>query len=55
VGPISYIGEAELKRDIDNFKAALKDLGITEAFFRSRRRPVSSRIAKTNITRAKRI
>jgi len=32
VGPISYIGEAELKRDIDNFKAALKDLGITEAF-----------------------
>src|SRR5262252_7738545 len=32
VGPISYSGEAELKRDIDNFKAALKDLGITEAF-----------------------
>ena len=32
VGPISYTGEAELKRDIDNFKAALKDLGITEAF-----------------------
>src|SRR5215468_7686632 len=30
VGPISYTGEAELKRDIDNFKAALKDLGITE-------------------------
>jgi 5-methyltetrahydropteroyltriglutamate--homocysteine methyltransferase len=32
VGPISYTGQAELKRDIDNFKAALKDLGITEAF-----------------------
>jgi 5-methyltetrahydropteroyltriglutamate--homocysteine methyltransferase len=32
VGPISYTGEAELKRDIDNFKAALKDVGITEAF-----------------------
>jgi 5-methyltetrahydropteroyltriglutamate--homocysteine methyltransferase len=32
VGPISYSGEAELKRDIDNFKAALKDVGVTEAF-----------------------
>ena len=32
VGPIAYNGEAELKRDIDNFKAALKDVGITEAF-----------------------
>src|SRR5215469_1136413 len=32
VGPISYTGEPELKRDIDNFKAALKDLGVAEAF-----------------------
>jgi 5-methyltetrahydropteroyltriglutamate--homocysteine methyltransferase len=32
VGPIAYTGEAELKRDIDNFKAALKDAGVTEAF-----------------------
>ena len=32
VGPISYTGEAELKRDLENFKAALKDVGITEAF-----------------------
>src|SRR6516165_8419685 len=32
VGPIAYSGEAELKRDIENFKAALKDVGITEAF-----------------------
>jgi len=32
VGPIAYSGEAELKRDIDNFKAALKDAGVTEAF-----------------------
>jgi 5-methyltetrahydropteroyltriglutamate--homocysteine methyltransferase len=32
VGPIAYSGEAELKRDIENFKAALKDVGVTEAF-----------------------
>ncbi|HET8919377.1 MAG TPA: cobalamin-independent methionine synthase II family protein [Xanthobacteraceae bacterium] len=32
VGPISYTGEAELKRDIDNFKAALKAVGVSEAF-----------------------
>jgi 5-methyltetrahydropteroyltriglutamate--homocysteine methyltransferase len=32
VGPISYNGEAELKRDIDNFKAALKDVKVEEAF-----------------------
>ena len=32
VGPIAYIGEAELKRDIANFKAALKDIGVAEAF-----------------------
>src|SRR6266480_809421 len=31
VGPIAYTGEAELKRDIANFKAALKDVGIAEA------------------------
>ena len=32
VGPITYTGQSELKRDIDNFKAALKGVGITEAF-----------------------
>ena len=32
VGPIAYTGEAELKRDIANFKAALKDVNVTETF-----------------------
>jgi 5-methyltetrahydropteroyltriglutamate--homocysteine methyltransferase len=32
VGPISYTGQAELQRDIDNFKAALKSVNVTEAF-----------------------
>jgi 5-methyltetrahydropteroyltriglutamate--homocysteine methyltransferase len=32
VGPISYTGQAELKRDIDNFKSALKDVNVAEAF-----------------------
>src|SRR5215218_536869 len=32
VGPISYTGQAELQRDIDNFKAALKGAKVTEAF-----------------------
>jgi 5-methyltetrahydropteroyltriglutamate--homocysteine methyltransferase len=32
VGPISYTGAAELKRDIENFKAALQNVGIAEAF-----------------------
>ncbi len=32
VGPISYTGEDELKRDIDNFKSALKDVDVAEAF-----------------------
>ena len=32
VGPISYTGQAELARDIANFKAALKDVDATEAF-----------------------
>jgi 5-methyltetrahydropteroyltriglutamate--homocysteine methyltransferase len=32
VGPIAYTGQAELKRDIDNFRAALKDLKVEEAF-----------------------
>ena len=32
VGPIDYTGQAELQRDIDNFKAALKGVGVTEAF-----------------------
>ncbi|HEX4410446.1 MAG TPA: cobalamin-independent methionine synthase II family protein [Xanthobacteraceae bacterium] len=32
VGAISYTGQAELQRDIDNFKAALKDVKVEEAF-----------------------
>jgi 5-methyltetrahydropteroyltriglutamate--homocysteine methyltransferase len=32
VGPIAYTGEAELQRDIANFKAALKDVNVSEAF-----------------------
>jgi 5-methyltetrahydropteroyltriglutamate--homocysteine methyltransferase len=32
VGPISYSGQAELARDIANFKAALKGAGVEEAF-----------------------
>jgi len=32
VGPIKYTGHAELQRDIDNFKAALKAAKVEEAF-----------------------
>ncbi len=32
VGPIKYTGQAELQRDIDNFKAALKEVKVEEAF-----------------------
>jgi 5-methyltetrahydropteroyltriglutamate--homocysteine methyltransferase len=32
MGPISYTGQAELARDINNFKAALKDVRVEEAF-----------------------
>ena len=32
VGPIAYTGEAALRRDIDNFKAALKGVSVEEAF-----------------------
>jgi 5-methyltetrahydropteroyltriglutamate--homocysteine methyltransferase len=32
VGPIAYTGQAELQRDIDNFKAALKAAPVAEAF-----------------------
>jgi len=31
-GPIRYVGEAELQTDIANFKAALKDVAVEEAF-----------------------
>jgi len=31
-GPIQYTGQAELQRDIDNFKAALKGVAVEEAF-----------------------
>ena len=32
VGPITYSGQAQLKRDIDNFKAALAAVKVEEAF-----------------------
>jgi 5-methyltetrahydropteroyltriglutamate--homocysteine methyltransferase len=32
IGPIEYTGQAELQRDIDNFKAALKGAKVEEAF-----------------------
>jgi 5-methyltetrahydropteroyltriglutamate--homocysteine methyltransferase len=32
VGPIEYTGQAELKRDTDNFKAALSGVPVAEAF-----------------------
>ncbi len=32
VSPIKYTGQAELQRDIDNFKAALKKVKVEEAF-----------------------
>jgi 5-methyltetrahydropteroyltriglutamate--homocysteine methyltransferase len=32
VGPIKYTGQAELQRDIDNFKAALKTVKVEDAF-----------------------
>jgi 5-methyltetrahydropteroyltriglutamate--homocysteine methyltransferase len=32
VSPIAYTGQAELKRDIDNFKAALQAVNVEEAF-----------------------
>jgi 5-methyltetrahydropteroyltriglutamate--homocysteine methyltransferase len=32
VGPIAYTGQAELQRDIDNFKAALQGAKVSEAF-----------------------
>jgi 5-methyltetrahydropteroyltriglutamate--homocysteine methyltransferase len=31
-GPISYTGQAELKRDIDNFRSALEAVNVAEAF-----------------------
>jgi 5-methyltetrahydropteroyltriglutamate--homocysteine methyltransferase len=31
-GPITYIGEAELQADIENFKSALKEVTVEEAF-----------------------
>ncbi|HEV3396723.1 MAG TPA: hypothetical protein VG100_11325, partial [Xanthobacteraceae bacterium] len=32
VGPIAYTGQAELARDIDNFRAALRDVKVEDAF-----------------------
>jgi 5-methyltetrahydropteroyltriglutamate--homocysteine methyltransferase len=32
VGPITYTGQAELSRDIENFQAALREVSVAEAF-----------------------
>jgi 5-methyltetrahydropteroyltriglutamate--homocysteine methyltransferase len=32
VGPISYTGQAELSRDIENFRTALQEVNVAEAF-----------------------
>jgi 5-methyltetrahydropteroyltriglutamate--homocysteine methyltransferase len=32
VGPVSYVGQAELQRDIENFKAALAKVDVAEGF-----------------------
>jgi 5-methyltetrahydropteroyltriglutamate--homocysteine methyltransferase len=32
VGPIAYTGQAELKRDIDNFRGALRGVAVEDAF-----------------------
>ncbi|TAK86176.1 MAG: hypothetical protein EPO20_08210 [Betaproteobacteria bacterium] len=32
VGPISYTGQAEVQRDIENFKSALKQAGVAQGF-----------------------
>jgi 5-methyltetrahydropteroyltriglutamate--homocysteine methyltransferase len=32
VGPITYTGQSELQQDIDNFKAALRDVEVKEGF-----------------------
>jgi 5-methyltetrahydropteroyltriglutamate--homocysteine methyltransferase len=32
VGPVAYTGQSELKGDIDNFKSALRDIKVEEAF-----------------------
>jgi len=32
IGPVAYTGQAALQRDIDNFKAALADVHVTEGF-----------------------
>jgi 5-methyltetrahydropteroyltriglutamate--homocysteine methyltransferase len=32
VGPVAYTGQGELKRDIDNFKSALREVKVEEAF-----------------------
>ena len=32
VGPVKYVGQAIVQRDIDNFKAALKGVTVEQAF-----------------------
>ena len=43
VGPIKYTGQAELQRDIDNFKAALGGVNVEEAFIDGRKIDLRSR------------
>jgi 5-methyltetrahydropteroyltriglutamate--homocysteine methyltransferase len=52
-GPIEYTGQAEIRRDIANFKAALKAAGVEQGFL-----PVAApasviRTARTSTTRAR--
>src|SRR5262249_5892526 len=52
VAPIAYTGQAELARDIDNFKAALDGVKVEEAFLPVAAPGASSRTAGTNIPAA---
>ena len=54
VGPIAYTGQAALQRDIENFKAALKNVQVEEAFLPVPRRRASFQTARTNTTGATR-
>ncbi len=54
IAPIAYTGEAELARDIGNFKAALAAVKVEESFLPVLRPQASSRTARTNTTAARR-
>jgi 5-methyltetrahydropteroyltriglutamate--homocysteine methyltransferase len=46
-GPLTYIGQAAIKRDIENFKAALAAAGVQEGFMTSIAPGSASRIGNT--------